>query len=217
MVLTSIGGLIGWSVVGNRWSVWSVIGNRWSVWSVVGNQRSVIGRYLLALNLILEKKLKEMKAIFIILILSILILTDVNSQPDDALVLSWNIKHSEINNIEEKLADALKIEAQLAFIIPTGKRRLSYILKFDINDNEYDKIGSHFLEIELWADTDGDRLLDFLSCNRELPCMFIREETKLEYNHPDKQPCLGSNLTLYLSAFENNNKKYNHLLKLEKK
>ncbi len=158
-----------------------------------------------------------MKYLFFTLITCLIVTTSLKSQSNEQVFLAWDLEHSALTGIEEKLAEALIIEAELAFVIPTGKRRLSYILKFDIDDSEFDKIGSYFLDIELWADTDGDRLLDFLSCKRELPYMFIDDETKLEYNHPNNQPCLGQSVVMYLFAYDIDNKRYYQLLKLEKR
>lgn len=158
-----------------------------------------------------------MKYLFFTLITCLIVTTSLKSQSNEQVFLAWDLEHSALTGIEERLAEALIIEAELAFVIPTGKRRLSYILKFDIDDSEFDKIGSYFLDIELWADTDGDRLFYFLNCNRELPYMFIDDETMLEYNNPNIQPCLGKELILYLSSFESNGKIFYNLLKLENK
>lgn len=166
--------------------------------------------------LFLEKKY-IMKALILTAIISIFVITSLKSQSDESVFLTWDLKHSAITDIDEKLSDALVIEAGLAFVIPTGKRRLSYILKFDVDEAYFEKLGSYFLDIEVWADTDGDKLLDFLSCNTELPYMFIDDETMLKYNHPKVQPCLGTELVLYLSVIEQNGINNYHLLKLEKR
>ncbi|MDD2386028.1 MAG: hypothetical protein PHP52_04535 [Bacteroidales bacterium] len=120
----------------------------------------------------------------------------------------WEYPNAQLLINTESTDQLIEKEARLIQIIPTGKRRQSYVFIFAIIENvkktmvfgkdentetvSMTKKSFKPIEFELWADEGGDKLLKFLECNTELPYMFIEESDNEKYNSPDFQPCIGS-------------------------
>ncbi len=120
----------------------------------------------------------------------------------------WEYPNAQLLINSESSDQLFEKEARLIQIIPTGKRRQSYVFIFGIiedvketmvfgeaeNTETVSMTKKSFkpVEFELWADEGGDKLLQFLECNTELPYMFIEESDNEKYNAPDFQPCIGS-------------------------
>lgn len=126
----------------------------------------------------------------------------------------------------------IESEARLMQIIPTGKRRQSYVFVFAIIENvnetmvfgekensesvSFSKKSFKPIEFELWFDEGGYKLLEFLQCNSEIPEMFIDEKDNEKYNSPEFQPCIGSNIKISYLERINNEDKVQILLSVEK-
>ncbi|MBN2776388.1 MAG: hypothetical protein JXR36_02020 [Bacteroidales bacterium] len=126
----------------------------------------------------------------------------------------------------------IEAEARLVQIIPTGKRRQSYVFVLAVMESvnqtmvfgeeensesvSFSKKSFKPIEFELWFDEGGDKLLEFLQCNSDLPYMFVDEADNEKYNSPDFQPCLGQMIKISFLERTSGENKLHILLSVEK-
>ena len=144
----------------------------------------------------------------------------------------WEYPNAQLFIKAEANEELYEKEARLIQIIPTGKRRQSYVFIFAIiedvketmvfGDGEnaetisISKKSYKPAEFELWADEGGDKLLHFLECNAELPYMFNEDTDNEKYNSPEFQPCIGSLVNISFIKRYANDKEVKFLLSLAK-
>ncbi|MDD2634689.1 MAG: hypothetical protein PHW82_04245 [Bacteroidales bacterium] len=145
----------------------------------------------------------------------------------------WEYPNAQLLINTEPSDELFEKEARLIQIIPTGKRRQSYVFIFTIiedvketmvfGDDEntetisMSKKSIKPVEFELYADEGGDTLLKFLECNSELPYMFIKDTDNEKYNSPDFQPCIGKVVNIKFIKRHSNETIFNFLLSVIKK
>jgi hypothetical protein len=144
----------------------------------------------------------------------------------------WQYKDAELMIGTEDSDTDYYTEGRLIQIIPTGKRRQSYVFVFGIMEdvretmriddgNESESVSFSKkvftpIEFEIWADDGGDNLLEYLQCNPELPDMFNSEEDAEKYNSLEFQPCIGSNVKLKAKVSVSEDVQQYFLLEVEK-
>lgn len=145
--------------------------------------------------------MKNLITLIVLILLSIF----VCGQNESAI---WEIPFKDLIVNDFNQDEIIETEGRLLQIIPTGKRRQSYVFVIGIFENltevktistesgnetvSFSKKEYKPVEFELWFDDGGDSLLDYLGCNVNLPDMFINEEDYLKYNNPEYQQCIGS-------------------------
>lgn len=139
----------------------------------------------------------------------------------------WKPKFAELTTNDFFEEQIFTTEGKLLQVIPTGKRKQSYVFVFGIfeenksistQDAESISLSSKkysVIEFEVYADDGGDDLLGFLNCNNNIPYMFVDEQTKEIYNTSEKQPCIGKIVRIKAAIKTTDDKKIHHLLEVE--
>jgi hypothetical protein len=150
-------------------------------------------------------------------------------QNDNAV---WKIPFYDLILNDFNQDEIIETEARLLQIIPTGKRRQSYVFVVGIFENltevktistetgsetvSFSKMEYKPVEFELWFDDGGDSLLDYLGCNTDLPDMYSNEEDFIKFNNPENQPCIGSIFNITAAKKSDDTGLVYFLLKVEK-
>ncbi len=166
-----------------------------------------------------------MKSIMLIFFLCLSV--SVIFSQDESYNKIWKPKFAELLTNDFSEEQIFTSEGKLLQVIPTGKRKQSYVFVFGIFeenkslstlDAETISLSSKkysVVEFEVYADDGGDNLLEFLKCNTDIPDMFVDEQTKEIYNTPEKQPCIGKFVKLKAAIKTIDDKKFFHLLEVE--